>query len=130
VPALIRKMLAGADEVVLWGDGSPTREFLYVEDAAEAFLLAADRQTGAEPINIGTGEEISIGELAETIAELTGFGGEIVWDRSMPNGQPRRRLDTNRALELLGFRAATPLREGLGRTIEWYREASPLPSGR
>ncbi len=113
VPALIRKMLAGSDEVVLWGDGSPTREFLYVEDAADAFVLAADRYSGAEPLNIGTGEEISIGELAATIAELTGFEGEIVWDRSMPNGQPRRRLDTRRAEELLGFHAGTPLREGL-----------------
>jgi GDP-L-fucose synthase len=122
VPALIRKMLAGEDEVVLWGDGSPTREFLYVEDAAEAFVLAADRYSGAEPVNIGTGEEIAIGDLATTIAELAGFQGEIVWDRSMPNGQPRRRLDTHRAEELLGFRAATPLRDGLAKTIAWYRE--------
>jgi GDP-L-fucose synthase len=121
VPALIRKMLAGDDQVVLWGDGSPTREFLYVEDAADAFLLAADRYSGPEPVNIGTGAEISIRELAETIAGLTGFTGEIVWDGSMPNGQPKRRLDTTRAEELLGFRAATPLHEGLARTIEWYR---------
>jgi GDP-L-fucose synthase len=129
VPALIRKMLSGAAEVVLWGDGSPTREFLYVEDAAEAFLLAGERETGPEPINVGTGEEISIRELAATIEELAGFEGEIVWDSSMPNGQPRRRLDTTRASELLGFRAATPLREGLERTIAWYRQAAPLPSG-
>jgi GDP-L-fucose synthase len=130
VPALIRKMLAGSDEVVLWGDGSPTREFLYVEDAAAAFVLASERETGGEPINVGTGDEIAIRALAETIRELTDFRGEIVWDASMPNGQPRRRLDTTRAAELLGFEAATPLREGLARTIEWYREASLLPSGR
>jgi GDP-L-fucose synthase len=121
VPALIRKMLAGTQEVVLWGDGSPTREFLYVEDAAEAFVLAADRYSGPEPVNVGTGVEISIRELAETIAELTGFDGRIVWDESMPNGQPRRRLDTSRSADLLGFHAATPLREGLERTVRWYR---------
>ena len=106
---------------MLWGDGSPTREFLYVEDAADAFLAAADRYDGAEPLNIGTGAEISIRELADTIAELTGFDGEIVWDASMPNGQPRRRLDTSRAETLLGWHARTPLREGLERTIAWYR---------
>jgi GDP-L-fucose synthase len=121
VPALVRKMLAGTSEVVLWGDGSPTREFLYVEDAADAFVLAADRYSGPEPVNIGTGAEISIRELAETIAELTGFEGEIVWDESRPNGQPRRRLDTTRAEELFGFEARTPLRDGLERTIAWYR---------
>jgi len=135
IPALIRKMLAGTEQVVLWGDGSPTREFLYVDDAAEAFVLAGDRYSGAEPVNIGTGVEISIRELALTIAELTGFTGEIVWDESMPNGQPRRRLDTTRAEDLLGFRASTSLREGLERTIEWYRsEASlheaPVDAGR
>jgi GDP-L-fucose synthase len=124
VPALIRKMLAGTPEVVLWGDGSPTREFLFVEDAADAFVLAADRYSGADPVNVGTGVEISIRELAETIAELTGFEGEIVWDESMPNGQPRRRLDTSRASELLGFDATTSLREGLERTIRWYRDQS------
>ena len=122
IPALIRKMTAGDSEVVLWGDGSPTREFLYVEDAADAFVLAADSYSGADPVNIGTGDEISIGELATTIAELTGFTGDIVWDRSMPNGQPRRRLDTTRAEELLGFKAGTSLRDGLARTIAWYRE--------
>jgi GDP-L-fucose synthase len=121
VPALVRKMLAGTSEVVLWGDGSPTREFLYVEDAADAFVLAADRYSGPEPVNIGTGAEISIRELALTIAELTGFEGEIVWDESRPNGQPRRRLDTTRAEELFGFAARTPLRDGLERTIAWYR---------
>jgi len=122
VPALIRKMLTGSGEVTLWGDGSPTREFLYVEDAADAFVLAADGYSGAQPVNVGTGVEISIRELAETIAELTGFEGEIVWDESMPNGQPRRRLDTTRAAELLDFHAKTSLRDGLERTIRWYRD--------
>jgi len=123
VPALIRKMVAGTEQVVLWGDGSPTREFLYVDDAADAFVAAADRYDGREPLNIGTGAEISIRELASTIAELTGFEGEIAWDASMPNGQPRRRLDTSRAEELLGWHARTPLREGLERTIAWYRSS-------
>jgi GDP-L-fucose synthase len=121
VPALVRKMVAGTDEVVLWGDGSPTREFLYVEDAADAFVLAGERYGGGEPVNIGTGDEISIRELAETIAELTGFEGEIVWDETMPNGQPRRRLDTTRAEAELGWRAQTPLRDGLERTVAWFR---------
>src|SRR4029077_7603974 len=112
IPALVRKMLEGQDEVVLWGDGSPTREVLFVEDAADAFVLAADRYDGAEPVNLGTGAEISIRELAETIADLTGFDGELVWDRSMPNGQPRRALDASRAERLFGFRARTALREG------------------
>ena len=124
MPALVRKMLAGTTEVGLWGDGSPTREFLYVEDAADAFVLAAGGYSGPEPLNIGTGVEISIRELAETIAELTGFEGEILWDESMPNGQPRRRLDTGRAGELLGFRAQTSLRDGLEKTIAWYRAQS------
>jgi GDP-L-fucose synthase len=119
--ALIRKMVEGGDRVVLWGDGSPTREWLYVDDCAEALALAAERYDGAEPVNVGTGEEVSIRDLAETIAELTGFDGEIAWDTSMPNGQPRRHLDTTRARELFGFEARTPLREGLERTIAWYR---------
>jgi GDP-L-fucose synthase len=122
VPALIRKMLAGTRQVVLWGDGSPTREFLYVEDAAEAFLLAQERFAGGEPVNVGTGQEISIRELAETIAELTGFAGEIVWDTAMPNGQPRRSLETRLAARHFGFHARTPLRDGLERTIAWYRD--------
>jgi GDP-L-fucose synthase len=119
--ALIRKMVEGGDRVVLWGDGSPTREWLYVDDCAEALVLAAERYDGAEPVNLGTGEEISIRELAETIAEVTGFEGEIVWDTSMPNGQPRRSLDTTRARQLFGFEAGTPLREGLEGTVAWYR---------
>jgi GDP-L-fucose synthase len=118
-------MVAAQDEVLLWGDGSPTREFLYVEDCAEGLLLAADRYDGPEPVNLGTSEEISIRELAELVAELTGFDGEIVWDASMPNGQPRRRLDVSRAEELFGFAAQTTLREGLARTIEWYRAFVP-----
>ena len=94
-------MLDATGEVVLWGDGSPTREFLYVDDCADGLLLAAERYDGAEPVNLGTGVETSIRELAELIAELTGFDGEIVWDTSMPNGQPRRQLDASRAEELL-----------------------------
>jgi GDP-L-fucose synthase len=125
IPALIRKMVEarehGVSEVVLWGDGSPTREFLYVQDCAEGIWLAAQRYDGADPVNLGTGEEISIRELAELTAELTGYEGEIVWDATKPNGQPRRRLDVSRAEQLFGFRAQTQFREGLERTIEWYR---------
>jgi GDP-L-fucose synthase len=123
---LIRKMHESPEEVVLWGDGSPTREFLYVQDAAEAFVLAAERYDGEEPVNIGAGKEISIRGLAELIAELTGFTGEITWDESMPNGQPRRSLDASRAKELFGFEARTSLREGLERTITWYRAQAPM----
>jgi GDP-L-fucose synthase len=123
---LIRKMHESPEEVVLWGDGSPTREFLYVEDAAEAFQLAAARYDGEEPVNIGADKEISIRELAGLIAELTGFSGEITWDESMPNGQPRRSLDASRASELFGFEARTSLREGLERTIAWYRAQAPM----
>ena len=129
IPALIRKMVdaqeRGEREIVLWGDGSPTREFLYVDDCAEAIWLAAQGYDGAEPVNVGTGEEIEIRELAELIAELTGYEGEIAWDTSRPNGQPRRCLDVSRAEELFGFRARTSLREGLARTIAWYRAAAP-----
>ena len=121
IPALIRKMADSRNEVVLWGDGTPTREFLFVEDCADAFLLAAERYDDPEPVNVGTGVETPIRELAETIADLTGFTGEIVWDTSMPNGQPRRMLDATRARERFGFVAKTALRDGLERTIEWYR---------
>ena len=127
---LIRKMHESPEEVVLWGDGSPTREFLYVEDAAGAFVLAGERYDGEEPVNIGAGKEISIRELAELIAELTGFTGEIAWDESMPNGQPRRSLDASRAKELFGFEARTSLREGLERTIAWYRAQAPMHAAR
>jgi GDP-L-fucose synthase len=125
VPDLIRKMLESPDEVVLWGDGSPTREFLFVADCAEGLALAADRYDGEEPINLGAGKEISIRELAELVADVTGFAGRIEWDTSQPNGQPRRSVDGTRARELFGFEARTPLREGLERTIAWYREQAP-----
>jgi GDP-L-fucose synthase len=124
IPALIRKMLESPDEVVLWGDGSPTREYLYVEDCAEGLALAAERYDGAEPVNLGTGVETSIRETAELVAEAVGFEGRITWDTSMPNGQPRRSLDASRADQLFGFRARTPLREGIARTVAWYRTAA------
>ncbi len=123
IPALIRKMLEAESVVTLWGDGSPTREFLYVDDCAEALQLAAERYDAPAPVNLGTGIETSIRELAETIADLTGFSGEIVWDTSMPNGQPRRSLDAARARELFGFEARTALRDGLEKTIAWYRSS-------
>jgi GDP-L-fucose synthase len=129
IPALIRKMTENREEVVLWGDGSPSREFLYVDDCADALVLAAERYDGADPINLGTGVETTIRDLAELIAELTGFEGEIVWDSSMPNGQPRRSLDTSRARELFGWQAGVPLREGLERTIAWYREHAAAAAG-
>ena len=126
IPALIRKCIEakerGDERVVLWGDGSPTREFLYVEDCAEGLLLAAERYNGSEPFNLGSGQEISIKNLAQLIAQLTGFEGELFWDTSKPNGQPRRALDTNRAREFFGFEAQMPFEEGLRRTIEWYLE--------
>jgi GDP-L-fucose synthase len=128
IPALVRKMVESTGEVVLWGDGSPTREFLFVDDCAAGLMLAAERYDGAAPVNLGTGVETSIRELAETIADLTGFEGEIVWDTSMPNGQPRRQLDASRARELFGFEARTPLRNGLEKTIAWYRENARVPA--
>ena len=112
---------AGAPEIVVWGTGSATREFLYVEDAAEAIVLAAERYDGAEPVNVGAGQEISIKDLVGLIAELTGFSGRLVWDPTKPDGQPRRMLDTSRAATSFGFVAKTPFEEGLRRTIEWYR---------
>jgi len=129
IPALIRKMLESPDEVVLWGDGSPTREYLYVEDAAEGLALAAERYDGPEPVNLGTGVETSIRETAELVAEAVGFEGRITWDTSMPNGQPRRSLDASRAEQLFGFRARTPLREGIARTVAWYRAHAPAYAG-
>jgi GDP-L-fucose synthase len=126
IPALIRKCLEAQNrnekQVVLWGDGSPTREFLYVEDAAEGILLAAERYNGSEPVNLGSGMEIRIKDLAEMISRLTGFTGELVWDTTKPNGQPRRVIDTSRAEQYFGFRAPTPFEDGLRQTIEWYRE--------
>ena len=125
IPALIRKCLEanerGEDEIVCWGDGSPTREFIYVEDCSEAILMAMESYDGSEPVNIGSGFEISIKELVESIAEICEFRGDIVWDDSKPNGQPRRRLDTSRAFEEFGFQAKTDFREGLKRTVEWYK---------
>jgi GDP-L-fucose synthase len=124
VAALIKKCLDARDsrasEIVAWGDGSPTREFLYVEDAAEAIALATERYEGADPVNIGSGAEISIRDLVHLIAELTGFRGKVRWDIDQPNGQPRRKLDTSRAEQAFGFRATTEFREGLRRTISWY----------
>jgi GDP-L-fucose synthase len=129
IPDLIRKMLENRERVVLWGDGTPTREFLYVDDCVDGLVLAGERYDGPDPVNLGTGQEISIGSLAELIAELTGFEGEIEWDASMPNGQPRRSLDASRARELFGFEARTPLRTGLERTIAWYREHADARAG-
>lgn len=124
IPALIRKCMEaideGRDEIVVWGDGSPTREFLYVEDAAEGILLAAEKYNGSEPVNLGSGYEINIKDLVTLIAKMTGFGGRIVWDTSKPNGQPRRVLDTTRAWDYFGFKAQMPFEEGLRNTIEWY----------
>ncbi len=125
IPALIRKCLEaseqGEQEVVLWGDGSPTREFLFAADAAEAIVRATERYDGGEPVNIGSGHEISIRDLAVIIAEEVGFDGRILWDTTKPNGQPRRCLDVTRAREYFGFEATTPFREGLRATVAWYR---------
>ena len=124
IPALIRKCVEakdnGDDHIVVWGDGSPTREFIYVTDAAEGIALAAERYNESEPVNIGSGFEISIKDLAEKIARMTGFEGELVWDTSKPNGQPRRALDTSRATEKFGFTAKTDFEEGLQETISWF----------
>ncbi len=124
IPAMIRKFTeardSGAREVTLWGDGTPTREFLYAEDAAEGITLAAETYDRSEPVNLGRGEEISIRDLAAMISARTGFTGSIEWDTTRPNGQLRRMLDVGRAAESFGFRAATTLADGLGRTIDWY----------
>ena len=124
IPALIRKCVeardSGADAIDAWGDGSPTREFLYVEDAAEGILLAAERYNDPEPVNLGSSYEISIKDLTETIARVTGFQGAIRWDTTKPNGQPRRKLDVSRAREWFGFESTTPFEVGLRRTVEWY----------
>ena len=124
IPALIRKCVEAKErneeKIVLWGDGSPTREFLYVEDAAEGIVSATESYDGSEPVNLGTGREISISELARMIAEEVGFPGEIVWDTTKPNGQPRRCLDTSRAEQCFGFRAKFDLRQGVIETIAWF----------
>jgi GDP-L-fucose synthase len=126
IPALIKKcydaIAAGAEEIVVWGDGSPTREFLHVEDAAEGILLAAERFNQSEPVNLGSSEEISIRDLVQTIARETGFSGRITWDTTKPNGQPRRKLDTIRAEQAFGFRAQVDFLTGLRQTIAWYRD--------
>jgi GDP-L-fucose synthase len=125
IPALIRKCLEaaeqGADRIEVWGDGSATREFLYVDDAAEGIVLASERYESSDPVNLGSGIEISIKDLVDKIAAAVGFRGRIVWDASKPNGQPRRKLDTRRAEERFGFRSHTGFEEGLHRTVEWYR---------
>jgi GDP-L-fucose synthase len=127
IPALIRKCIEskvqGDSHIVVWGTGKPTREFLYVEDAAEGILLAAERYNESEPVNLGSGMEISIKDLMHLIARLMGFGGEIVWDTSKPDGQPRRCLDTSKAERLFGFKAKISFEEGLRRTIQWYEQA-------
>jgi GDP-L-fucose synthase len=124
IPALIKKCVdaktRGGDAIEGWGDGSPTREFLYVEDAAEGILLAAEHYNDSQPVNLGSGKEVSIKELVEMISRLTGFEGRIVWDTTRPNGQPRRSLETSRANRLFGFKAQVGFEEGLRQTIEWY----------
>jgi GDP-L-fucose synthase len=134
IPALIRKCVEakerGEKQIIVWGDGSPTREFLYAPDAARGLVMAAQRYDGAEPVNLGSGEEISIRDLVETIAQLCEFDGEIVFDSLKPNGQPRRQLDVTRAREYFGFTASTSFTDGLRETINWYRssqEAAPIP---
>jgi len=131
IPAIIRKAIeardSGASELVCWGDGSPTREFLYVEDAAEGLIAAAEKYDGAEPVNLGSGFEISIRDLTAKITALCRFEGKLTWDASRPNGQPRRMLDTSRAVNYFGFRAQVRLDEGLARTIAWY-EQNPVTS--
>jgi GDP-L-fucose synthase len=126
IPAMIRKCVdareAGADSVEVWGTGTPTREFLYVDDAARAIVMAAERYNKPAPVNIGSADEISIKDLIELIADLTGFKGKIVWDRSKPDGQPRRKLNVERAEKEFGFRSSTPFRTGLSETIRWYQE--------
>jgi GDP-L-fucose synthase len=126
IPALIRKCLeardAKAPSVEVWGTGTPTREFLYVEDAARAIMLAAEKYNKPDPVNVGSSEEISIKNLVELVVELTGFKGEVAWDRSKPDGQPRRKLNVDRASREFGFRSSTPFRAGLRETIKWYQE--------
>ena len=130
IPALIRKCIeareSGSDHIVVWGDGSPTREFIYVKDAARGIALATECYNEFLPVNLGSGFEISIKDLAEKIARMTGFEGDLVWDTSKPNGQPRRALDTSRAREKFGFEAQTDFDEGLQQTIDWYLKTSEV----
>ena len=134
IPAMIRKCAeakaTGAAEIILWGDGSPTREFLYVEDAAEGILLATERYDAEQPVNLGSGEEVSIRNLAQLIVEEVGFTGKITWDISKPNGQPRRCLDVSRARELFGFYARHTFREGIRQTVAWYLTQKKLLNSR
>ena len=131
IPALIRKCVeakrAGAPNVVVWGTGQATREFLYVEDAAEAIVLAAEKYDAGEPVNLGSGQEVSVRELVELIRNMAQYEGTIVWDRTRPDGQPRRSLDISKARDLLGWQAGTTLRQGLERTMEWYVARQDLP---
>jgi len=128
IPALIRKFIEakeeGKEKVVAWGTGQVTREFLYVDDAAEGILLAAEKYNGPDPVNLGSSEEVSIGDLARKVQDIVGFQGEVVWDTSMPDGQPRRKLDIERAWKEFGFKSETRLDEGLDKTVEWYRQAN------
>jgi len=130
IPALIKKccdaIKEGKDEIVVWGTGTPTREFLYVEDAVEGILLATEKYNGYEPINLGSGFEISIKDLVETIVKFTGFKGKITWDDSKPDGQPRRCLDVTKAQKEFGFKARTTFEEGLKKTIDWYKNKIEL----
>ncbi|HEV7363798.1 MAG TPA: NAD-dependent epimerase/dehydratase family protein, partial [Solirubrobacteraceae bacterium] len=134
IPALIRRCeearLAGAESITCWGTGRASREFLYVEDCAEAIACATERYDGPEPVNVGSGQEITIRELTERIAALTGFTGTLLWDERQPDGQPRRRLDTSRARDWFGFEATTPLDDGLRRAIDWYRTHVREPGAR
>ena len=134
IPALIKKCVdardAGATTIEVWGTGAASREFLYVDDAAEGIVLAAERYDGAEPVNLGVGQEITIRDLVELIVRLTGFEGEIRWDATKPDGQPRRALDTSRARERFGFVAATTFEDGLARTIDWYESSRGRESER
>jgi len=126
IPALIRKCLEARDataaSVEVWGTGSPTREFLYVDDAAHAIALATERYDKPEPVNIGSSQEISIKDLVELVVDLTGFKGDVVWDRTKPDGQPRRKLNVDRAWKEFGFRSSTAFRDGLRETIRWYQQ--------
>jgi GDP-L-fucose synthase len=127
IPALIRRMIeaqeSGVKSILCWGDGTPTREFLHASDGAEAIVLAAERYDGSEPVNLGSGDERSIADLARVIAGACGYTGEILWDATKPNGQPRRRLETSRAEKLFGFKARRTLEDGLRETVAWYRRS-------
>jgi GDP-L-fucose synthase len=134
IPALIRKCIEaqdkGEDQIVVWGTGKPTREFLYVEDAAEGIIMAAERYDKSEPVNLGAGFEISIKDLVKLIVKLTAFKGKVIWDSSQPDGQPRRRLDTSKALKEFGFKAKTGFEEGISNTISWYKQLRLVQSGK